>query len=68
MYLWLIHVDVWQKPTQYYNPIFFSVKNKTKKYINTFVQSFHNIMEICGSQFQTTFFFQTTQYSGFLYF
>ena len=30
MYLWLIHVDVWQKPTQYYNPIIFQLKIKLK--------------------------------------
>ena len=26
VYLWLIHVDVWQKPTQYCN--YLSIKNK----------------------------------------
>ena len=27
VYLWLIHVDVWQKPTQHCNPIIFPIKN-----------------------------------------
>ena len=32
VYLWLIHVDVWQKPTQYCNVITLQLKiNKTKK-------------------------------------
>ena len=31
-YLWLIHVDVWQKPTQYYKAIIFQVEiNNLKK-------------------------------------
>ena len=31
-YLWLIHVDVWQKPTQYYKVIILQLKrNKLKK-------------------------------------
>ena len=29
VYLWLIHVDVWQKPTQYCN--YPSIKNKFRK-------------------------------------
>ena len=29
VYLWLIHVDVWQKPTQYCN--YPSIKNKLRK-------------------------------------
>ena len=29
VFLWLIHVDVWQKPTQYCN--YASIKNKFKK-------------------------------------
>ena len=29
VYLWLIHADVWQKPTQYCN--YPSIKNKLKK-------------------------------------
>ena len=30
--LWLIHVDVWQKPTQYYKAIIFQLKiNKLKE-------------------------------------
>ena len=28
IYLWLIHVDVWQKPTHYYKAIYPSGKNK----------------------------------------
>ena len=32
VYLWLIHVDVWQKPTQYCNVITLQLKiNKSKK-------------------------------------
>ena len=26
VYLWLIHVDVWQKPTQYFKAIIFQLK------------------------------------------
>ena len=33
VYLWLIHVDVWQKPTQYCN--YPSINNKSKKKKNT---------------------------------
>ena len=33
--LWLIHVDVWQKPTQYWKAIIFQLKiNNLKKYRN----------------------------------
>ena len=33
MYLWLIHVDVWQKPTQYCKAIILQLKiNKLKKF------------------------------------
>ena len=32
VYLWLIHVDVWQKPTQYYEAIILQLK------INTFLK------------------------------
>ena len=28
MYLWLIYVDTWQKPTQYFKAIFPQLKNK----------------------------------------
>ena len=32
VYLWLIHIDVWQKPTQYCNVIILQLKiNKSKK-------------------------------------
>ena len=32
IYLWLIHGDVWQKPTQYYKAIMLQLKiNKLKK-------------------------------------
>ena len=31
VYLWLIHVDVWQKLTQYCKAIIFQLKNKIKK-------------------------------------
>ena len=30
VYLWLIHVDVWQKPTQFYKAIILQLKNKFK--------------------------------------
>ena len=33
VYLWLIHVDVWQKPTQYCKAIIFQLKNTFKKFI-----------------------------------
>ena len=29
IYLWLIHVDVWQKPTQYYKAIILQLKMNT---------------------------------------
>ena len=28
VYLWLIHVDIWQKPTKFYKAILFQLKNK----------------------------------------
>ena len=31
VYLWLIHVDVWQKPTQYCKAIIFQLKMNFKK-------------------------------------
>ena len=31
VYLWLIHVDVWKKPTQYCKAIILQLKNKLKK-------------------------------------
>ena len=27
IYLWVIHVDVWQKPTQYYKTVILQLKN-----------------------------------------
>ena len=33
-YLWLIHVDVWQKPTQYYKAIILQLKINLKKTSN----------------------------------
>ena len=33
VYLWLSHVDVWQKPTQYCKAIIFQLKNTSKKFI-----------------------------------
>jgi len=30
-YLWLIHVDIWQKPTQYCKTIFLKLKYELKK-------------------------------------
>ena len=38
VYLWLIHVDVWQKPTQYYKAIILSIKNKSIKKRNGVVK------------------------------
>ena len=29
VYLWLIHVDIWQKPTQYYKVIILQLRIKT---------------------------------------
>ena len=37
IYLWLIHVDIWQKPTQYCKTIILQLKIKFKK-INGFTQ------------------------------
>ena len=31
MYLWLIHVDGWQKPTKFRNAVILQLKNKFKK-------------------------------------
>ena len=31
VYLWLIHVDVWQKPTQYCKAIILQFEKKEKK-------------------------------------
>ena len=28
VYLWLIHVDIWQKATRFYKAIIFQLKNK----------------------------------------
>ena len=28
VYLWLIHVDIWQKATRFYKSIIFQLKNK----------------------------------------
>ena len=30
VYLWLIHADIWQKPTQYYKAIILQLKMKKK--------------------------------------
>jgi len=36
IYLWLIHVDIWQKPTQYCKAILLQLKrNKLKKFCQT---------------------------------
>ena len=32
VYLWLIHVDVWQKPTQYWKAIIFQLKINFKNF------------------------------------
>ena len=34
VYLWLIHVDVWQKPTQFCKAIILQLKNKLKKKVD----------------------------------
>ena len=34
VYLWLIHVDVWQKLTQYYKAIILQLKKKQQKQTN----------------------------------
>ena len=31
VYLWLVHVDVWKKPTQYYKVIILKLKIKCRK-------------------------------------
>ena len=31
IHLWPIHVDIWQKPTQYYKAIILQLKKKKKK-------------------------------------
>ena len=36
LYLWLIHVDVWQKPTQYWKAIILQLKRNIKKTILVF--------------------------------
>ena len=35
VYLWLTHVDVWQKPTQHYKAIILQLKIKKKTIITT---------------------------------
>ena len=35
VYLWLIHVDVWQKPTQYCRAIILQLKIKLKKILSS---------------------------------
>ena len=49
MYLWLIHVDVWQEPTQYCKAIILQLKNKlivkSNYEIPKYVQSIINISE-----------------------
>ena len=37
VYLWLIHVDVWQKPTQYCKAIIFQLKNTFKNLQKTVI-------------------------------
>ena len=41
MYLWLIHVDVWQKPSQYCN----SPPIKMDKYILKILLCLHSILD-----------------------
>ena len=33
VYIWLIHIDVWQKPTQYYKAIILQLKINLKNLI-----------------------------------
>ena len=42
VYLWLIHVDVWQKPTQYYKPIILQLKIFFKKLKEKIVVHIYN--------------------------
>ena len=66
MYLWLIHVDIWQKPTQYYNPIIFQLKIKLKNILTLSFKVFIISWKFVVHSFKLHFFPQTTQYSGFL--
>ena len=43
VYLWLIHVDIWQKPTQYCKAIIFQLK------INKFKQIFKRNGSLSGN-------------------
>ena len=40
VYLWLIHVDVWQRPAQYYKAVFLQLNKKFLKI--KFKKSNHN--------------------------
>ena len=54
IYLWLIHVDVWQKPTQYYKAIILQLKiNKLKK-IYIYIYIYLTLKKKKVTQDQTT--------------
>ena len=38
VYLWLIHVDVWQKPIKYCKAIILQLKINVLKYINEYIK------------------------------
>ena len=37
VYLWLIHVDIWQRPTQHCKAIIFQFKNYKKTYLKSHI-------------------------------
>ena len=41
MLLWLMHVDVWQKPTQYCKAIILQLKKKNKNMLNSTILPLH---------------------------
>ena len=50
VYLWLIHVDVWQKPTQHYKAIILQLKiNKLKKKTESELLVGNKELKLCGS-------------------
>ena len=50
VYLWVIHVDVWQKPTQHYKAIILQLKiNKLKKKTESELLVGNKELKLCGS-------------------
>ena len=43
VYLWLIHVDVWQKPIKYCKAIILQLKIHVLKYINEYIKKKKNL-------------------------